>query len=578
MLAKLWLLDPEFGGALARIDWVADGLDSAELPLIWYARRLSGVHPDIARNSSLLLLPEPAVIDIPYDEKELYVTLLYLVNDFVSNRSKDIATDPIELVNSLVSDTRAARGFTWIAARDTEVALFAAEQLKSVEGDLLAYAALSMGSIALGDGLKHIKLLVSQPWFVDGLTNEEAALITILNAPSSYPGIYTALLQSHSAQTETISTPISGEVRIWAIKNGLFHRNLDWIGGMADTVRIMEEFLGIPIPTTDIILEVIDWGAPGYGGPRGFHVGSYMHLREDRYGSIYHETAHYYFSGGPKWFGEGGAEFAEAYIRDRKGIEDVDNRKANTRLKSSSCVEDQAIENLMHYNQHVFYFPAGCAYSMGEHFLFSIMDIIGEKALGAALGEIIVLAREGRIMRDYITELAIYDIFLKHTPPGLRDEFRSVYNALHGGPNLPNPPDDHPDDIHAEVIAKAAKQVAIGESVSGVLDYRYDTDLFAFEAKEGVTYRVAVAHDALRAASVWVYDDYWGNGPLQGDRERGAWRTERALSGPQAFWVAPASGRYYAGVENFGGHSGSYTLTITVEEGSEAAASQGDER
>ena len=37
-------------------------------------------------------------------------------------------------------------------------------------------------------------------------------------------------------------------------------------------------------------------------------------------------------------------------------------------------------------------------------------------------------------------------------------------------------------------------------------------------------------------------------------------------------WIAPASGRYYVGVENFGGHSGSYTLTITVEEDSDAAA------
>ena len=43
-------------------------------------------------------------------------------------------------------------------------------------------------------------------------------------------------------------------------------------------------------------------------------------------------------------------------------------------------------------------------------------------------------------------------------------------------------------------------------------------------------------------------------------------------AGPSG-WLAPESGRYYAGVENFGGHSGSYTLTITVEEDSAAAAS-----
>ena len=298
-----------------------------------------------------------------------------------------------------------------------------------------------------------------------------------------------------------------------------------------------------------------------------------MNLREDLYDLVYHETAHYYFYAGPKWFSEGGAEFADAYIRDRKGIEDIGARKARAMLASSSCVEDQAIENIMHYARHVFYFPAICAYNKGEHFLFSVMDIIGEEALGAALGEITVTAREGLVARDHITEQAIYDIFLKCAPPGLRDEFQSVYNRLHGGPNLPDKPDDHPDDIHSEVIAKAAMQIAIGESVSGELDYRFDSDLFAFEAEEGVTYRIAVAHDALRETSVWVYDGYWGNGPLRSDRASGAWRTARAPSGPQAFWLAPASGRYYAGVENFGGHSGSYTLTITVEEGSAAAAS-----
>ena len=87
---------------------------------------------------------------------------------------------------------------------------------------------------------------------------------------------------------------------------------------------------------------------------------------------------------------------------------------------------------------------------------------------------------------------------------------------------------------------------------------------------------MTLLYDALRAASVWVYEDYWGNGPLPSDRASGAWRTARTPSGPQAFWVAPASGRYYAGVENFGGHSGSYTLTITVEEDSNAVASQGE--
>ena len=32
------------------------------------------------------------------------------------------------------------------------------------------------------------------------------------------------------------------------------------------------------------------------------------------------------------------------------------------------------------------------------------------------------------------TEEDIYRTFLKHTPPGLEDEFRDMYRRLHGGP------------------------------------------------------------------------------------------------------------------------------------------------
>ena len=98
------------------------------------------------------------------------------------------------------------------------------------------------------------------------------------------------------------------------------------------------------------------------------------------------------------------------------------------------------------------------------------------------------------------------------------------------------------------------------------MDYRNDIDIFQFEAEEGKTYRVAVEHDSLRETGVWVHEGRFGNGPGRPDAASGKWRTERSPSGPNALWVAPASGRHYAAVENFGGHSGSYTLVITEEQ------------
>ena len=163
---------------------------------------------------------------------------------------------------------------------------------------------------------------------------------------------------------------------------------------------------------------------------------------------------------------------------------------------------------------------------------------------------------------QFLSERAVYDVFLKRTPSDLRDEFLAIYNRLHGGPVLPNRLDDQPDDIQSVVFHGGAMEIAVGETVGGELDYRYDTDIFQFEAEEGKTYHVAVAHDTLSETEVWVYHHY-GNGPTREDIENGKWRTGRSPSGPEALWVAPASKPNYVIVENFGGHSGSYALTIT---------------
>lgn len=350
-------------------------------------------------------------------------------------------------------------------------------------------------------------------------------------------------------------------MKIWVLKNRQFDQDIDWITLIANSVRILEEFLGVAFPTTDIVFEVVAEGSPWY--PVGaLHRYTHVTLPDEYYGSdiILHEVAHYYFSHPhPAWLTEGGANFAERHIEMQHGIQ------ITRYFDRNSCDEESTIENIMQFNRHYFYF-GGCEYALGETLLISLLGAIGEDALGAALGKISLLMLDSRAAGvSSITEQAIYDTFLKHIPLDLQNAFQSVYDQLHGGPILPNAPDDHPDDI-SRVIAMdiETEEVALGETASGVLDYRFDTDLFSFKAEGGKTYRIAVAHDALRETSVWVYDDHRGDGPDSVDVAC-AWRTEQSPSGPQALWVAPDSGRYFIGIENFGGHSGSYALTINVE-------------
>ena len=65
-----------------------------------------------------------------------------------------------------------------------------------------------------------------------------------------------------------------------------------------------------------------------------------------------------------------------------------------------------------------------------ELFLDSLFELLGEEAMSASLRELYLMRIEG----GEPTEADIYRIFLKHTPPGLEDEFRDLYRRLHGGP------------------------------------------------------------------------------------------------------------------------------------------------
>ncbi len=175
--------------------------------------------------------------------------------------------------------------------------------------------------------------------------------------------------------------------------------------------------------------------------------------------------------------------------------------------------------------------------------------------MSAALGELISSADANASDED--REKAIYDAFVKHTPISLQEDFKNLYRTLHGGPYAyaeAATTDDHGD------VADDATNVYVGEIVQGALDYMFDFDYFRFHAQEGRKYRFSIAHESLGASSVGLF------GPDGVTGEHQDWES-RALgaSGPQIVWVAPESDEYYLAVQNFGGKTGIYTLTINQE-------------
>ena len=193
---------------------------------------------------------------------------------------------------------------------------------------------------------------------------------------------------------------------------------------------------------------------------------------------------------------------------------------------------------------------------MGSNFLHRTYDTIGRAALSSALGEIVSSVDIDASDED--KERAIYDAFMKHTPENRKEAFKDLYRALHGGPyayaDIPVS-DDHGN------AADDATQVDVGEVVHGSLDYMFDFDYFRFEAQDGRKYRFSVAHESLGASSVGLF----GPGGERGENQH--WESrELGATGPEIVWVAPESDEYYLAVQNFGGKTGIYTLTISKED------------
>ena len=84
----------------------------------------------------------------------------------------------------------------------------------------------------------------------------------------------------------------------------------------------------------------------------------------------------------------------------------------------------------------------------------------------------------------------------------------------------------------------------------------FDFDYFTFQAEEDQKYNITVNHESLGASSITLYDP--------DGRTQGRWKSlTREPSGPRMQWLAPSSDEYYFAVQNFGGKTGGYTLTVT---------------
>ena len=531
-LDQMTSADAQLARMASSLPWFVDGLDRNEKTAIAVLMNTARLDQELAR----LVIAAPWFEDgITFDE---WRGLLHL--KFTQSGIRRIEGKGPDLQNL-------ARALPWLE--------------RGWDRDLYRYFFRSLGNQFQTHGADAVGQLVSQHWFADGLSEEEAALVVTLTSNDKESSLYRDLLKAHYVQSKTVSLPLAGDVNIWVIQPAPFPPNDNMLSTIQDTARIMEEFLDVPFPTTDIILLVADRRYPIEGfGVGGFHGGSHMRLirydgREVEVPSITHETAHYYMKGtiGPTWLVEGGAEFFEAYVNDLIGTQDLKDRRIEVSQKVQSLdIDRSGLENIRHctyVGRHI-----RCPYRMGENLLHGLFETMGEEAMRAALRELYLLdlEQENRLVGAPDEEERVYLTFLKHTPPDRKEAFRDLYRRLHGGqfafPEI-DLSDDHGDE------ASAASEVQVGNVVEGTLDYMWDFDYFRFQAQEGQVYWINLTHETLRSSSISLYGS-------DGQTAQAWMLRDRDPTGPRMLWEAQDSGEYYFAVQNFGGKTGRYTFAI----------------
>lgn len=453
-------------------------------------------------------------------------------------------------------ETTLVSGLVRLARKDLHLALAVAEHVDTMSRDLAIYLvqALWFNYDAWGDSL------VDQPWFRDGLSGEEAALIVASSRPGIESQMLQDLLRTHSVQSQTISLPLAGDTNVWVIHSRTTQPEEGIIPVIDDISRLMESFLGLPFPTTDIILLVLDAEFSGESGHYGSHMVLDTNIGVVR--NIPHETAHYYFHNNfQRWLNEGAAQFFEAYYNEHVGNELLSLRNSGTDL----CLEEY--ENIRHldYIREERYGagpPLPCDYELGERLLIEIFQVVGQDGMASAMRDLYVPYERDATGAVWAagppTAEEVYLAFLEHAPKDRRGDLEEVFREQHGGAfayAVKEFGDDHGD------TATTATAVTVGQRISGMLDYMFDFDVFRFSAAAGQLYQMVVDHETLGYTSVTLYDQ-------DGQTEQfGKWKARRRTpAGPKILWLAPASGTYYFAVQNFGGESGPYTLLITAPE------------
>ena len=296
----------------------------------------------------------------------------------------------------------------------------------------------------------ELELVVSQDWYSDGVSDDEASFITTLGRADQYftPPDLRDFVIAHHVESRKVTLPLSGEIDLTFIQATADDGNSDIVAQVEEAMQEIEEFIGVPFPTSDAILLFASGNGPVFQSDWwGLHRGTHMVVQPglarqgDTNRVLIHEVAHYYWgaSEAPLWFREGGPDFLSSYVRDKLYDDSLSDRgiyDLPTQNNYCSAVNMGTLQKLIDrlesdghatFSESEFFI---CNYYLGENFFYEMYNTLGSAQFRLAWGELYRLSQDED---RQITEDDIYAAFLRQTTGSNVGEFRQLYADLHGG-------------------------------------------------------------------------------------------------------------------------------------------------
>ncbi len=448
-------LDEPLAASVASFPWVLDGVTAGEAKSLEHLASLASRDGSLAKTAA----------SFPW------------VGDGITDAEQKALQSLAAIPSRGAALARTALGFPWVADGIADGEWSALSRLASLAAsDLPLASRLSKMPFLTTSFEQHddwalyyladlrtrfpdeYTLLVKQGWFLDGLSDDEAALVNVLGYQVRISlDEFRKLVVAHFAESKIISAPLAGDIQLTVFALNPEARDSATVTQVEQAILALESFMDVPFPQKEVILLFASPGRfTGYSvtGDELWSLYTGTHLvvnprlgqgktTSDTDHIIVHELARYYFWEGAKnlWPTGGGAGFMASYVFDRLYGKSLEERKKDLTASTggvSYCnkigitrvqklVDMVAEVGIVAHIQTPYYI---CNYILGEWLLLNLYETMGPDPFRAAWKEIylLMLSREASL-----TEEEIYTVFLRNTPPAQAGAVKNVYAQWHGG-------------------------------------------------------------------------------------------------------------------------------------------------